>query len=185
MKEIYFSIDIETDGPIPENNSMLSCALVPCTRNEIIDDGISVNFELLPNAIQDKETMNFWSKYKKEYEATRNNLLNPVEGIKLLNEYIIKTSDKLQPVIIGYPVFFDYMFFYWYQIKFTNYSPTSFSALDIKTLASEKLQIPYKMSTKRNFPKHWFDPNKKHTHIALDDAYEQAYMFIKMNEKEK
>jgi len=37
----------------------------------------------------------------------------------------------------------------------------------------------YSVSTKRHYPKYWFD-DLPHTHIAVDDAIEQGAMFINM-----
>ena len=37
----------------------------------------------------------------------------------------------------------------------------------------------YRSSTKRNMPKHWFDP-LPHNHVALDDAIEQRALFCNM-----
>jgi hypothetical protein len=65
---------------------------------------------------------------------------------------------------------------YWYLIKFTGESPFSHSALDIKTYAMAVLKLPYRESTKRNMPRHWFD-KLPHTHRALDDAIEQGALF--------
>jgi len=35
-----------------------------------------------------------------------------------------------KPVFVGYPAGFDFLFVYWYLIRFTGESPFSFSALD-------------------------------------------------------
>ena len=79
-------------------------------------------------------------------------------------------------VFVGYPAAYDFMFVYWYLMKFTGESPFSHSALDIKTLAMVGLQKPYRQSTKRNMPSKWFD-DLPHTHKALDDAIEQGALF--------
>lgn len=81
---------------------------------------------------------------------------------------------------MGYPVSYDFMFVYWYLIKFTGESPFSHSALDIKTLAMAALKKPYRASTKKNMPKRWFDNKLKHTHRALDDAIEQGALFCNL-----
>ena len=84
-----------------------------------------------------------------------------------------------RPVFVGYPVAYDFMFVYWYLIRFTGESPFSHSALDIKTYAMALLKQPYRDSTKRYMPKRWFDPIP-HTHHALDDAIEQGALFCNM-----
>ena len=83
-------------------------------------------------------------------------------------------------VFVGYPATFDFMFVYWYLIKFVGKSPFSFSAIDMKTMAMVLTKKPFKKCYKKNMPKHWFDDNKKHTHIALDDAIEQGFTFCQM-----
>jgi len=43
-------------------------------------------------------------------------------------------------MLVGYPAAFDFLFVYWYLIRFTGESPFSHSALDLKTYA-----VDYKM----------------------------------------
>jgi hypothetical protein len=69
--------------------------------------------------------------------------------------------------------------FYWYLIRFTGASPFSHSALDLKTYAMALLGTGYRDSTKRRLPREWFGP-ARHTHVALDDAIEQAELFVNM-----
>jgi hypothetical protein len=84
-----------------------------------------------------------------------------------------------KPVFVAYPAGFDFLFMYWYMIRFVGRSPFSFSALDIKSYAMACLNLPYRESVKRNMPKAWF-PDRAHTHVALDDAIEQGELFINM-----
>lgn len=84
-----------------------------------------------------------------------------------------------RPVFVAYPAGFDFLFVYWYLIRFAGESPFSHSALDMKSFAMALLKTDYRESTKRNMPKHWFD-KLPHTHVALDDAIEQGAMFCNM-----
>ena len=81
-----------------------------------------------------------------------------------------------KPVFVGYPAGFDFLFVYWYLIRFAGKSPFSFSALDIKSFAMAVLGKDYRESVKRNMPKGWFD-DLPHTHKALDDAIGQGGLF--------
>src|SRR5690349_19736451 len=81
-----------------------------------------------------------------------------------------------RPVFVGYPAAFDFMFVYWYLIRFAGESPFSHSALDIKTYAMALLKTEYRATVKRAMPRRWFDP-QRHTHVALDDAIEQGALF--------
>jgi hypothetical protein len=82
-------------------------------------------------------------------------------------------------VFAAYPAGFDFLFVYWYLIRFTGASRFSHSALDIKTYAMAMLGTDYRDSTKRNMPSRWFD-DVPHTHVALDDAIGQGLLFCNM-----
>ena len=84
-----------------------------------------------------------------------------------------------KPVFVAYPAAFDFLFVYWYLIRFAGESPFSHSALDIKTYAMALLKRDYRDSTKRNMPARWFD-KLPHTHIALDDAIVLGALFCNM-----
>ena len=84
-----------------------------------------------------------------------------------------------KPVFVAYPAGFDFLFVYWYLMRFVGESPFSHSALDMKTYAMAVLKTEYRNSTKRNMPRGWFDKHP-HTHVALDDAIEQGALFCNM-----
>jgi hypothetical protein len=84
-----------------------------------------------------------------------------------------------RPVFVGYPAAFDFMFVYWYLIRFAGSSPFSHAALDIKTYAMALLGTEYRATVKRAMPSNWFD-DAPHTHVALDDAIEQGALFCAM-----
>jgi DNA polymerase III alpha subunit (gram-positive type) len=86
---------------------------------------------------------------------------------------------KGKPVFVAYPAGFDFLFVYWYLMRFVGESPFSHSALDIKSYAMAMLKTEYRQSTKRNMPRQWFD-KLPHTHVALDDAIEQGALFCNM-----
>lgn len=84
-----------------------------------------------------------------------------------------------KPVFVGYPAGYDFLFVYWYLMRFAGESPFSHSALDIKTYAMAMLKTDYRSVNKRSMPKRWFD-RLPHTHVALDDAIEQGALFCNM-----
>jgi len=175
--EWYCSVDIETNGPIPSDNSMLSLGAAAFSADGKLLDTFYVNFKELQNSHPDPDTMKWWAENKEAYDITRQNTIDPSHAISQFVNWVNKIDGK--SVFIGYPVTFDFMFVYHYIIHFGLKSPFSFSALDIKTYASATLKLPYRESTKKNMPKRWFS-NKKHTHIAVDDAIEQGELFIAM-----
>lgn len=175
--EIYISTDVETDGPIPGPHSMLSFASAAFTRDKRMLSTFSANLELLPGAVGDPKTMAWWATQPKAWEACRQDLEPPDAALPKYTAWIKGLPGK--PVFVAYPAGFDFLFMYWYLIRFAGESPFSHSALDIKTLAMSLLKCGYRDAVKRNMPKRWFDP-APHTHVALDDAVEQGAMFCNM-----
>jgi hypothetical protein len=177
MDEIYISTDVESDGPIPGPHSMLSFGSAAYRADKTLVDTFSTNLETLPGAVGDPKTMDWWKTQPDAWAACRENLEAPNIAMKRYLQWVKALRGK--PVFVGYPVAFDFMFVYWYLIRFTGESPFSHSALDMKTYAMALLKQPYRDSTKRNMPRHWFD-KLPHTHRALDDAIEQGALFCNM-----
>ena len=178
MTETYISTDVETDGPIPGPHSLLSIGAAAYTADKQLLSTFSANFETLPGAVGHPDTMAWWQTEPEAWAAYRTNLQSPLLAMKAYLDWVKSLPGK--PVFVAYPVAFDFMFVYWYLIRFTGESPFAHSALDIKTVAMVLLQKPYRDSTKRNMPKRWFDADLPHTHTALDDAIEQGAMFCNM-----
>jgi len=137
----------------------------------------AANLELLEGATPSPATMEFWRANHAAWDATRVDCQAPSVAMPAYTAWLKGLPGK--PVFIGYPASFDFMFVYWYLIRFAGESPFSHSALDIKTFAMSMLRIPYRSSTKRNFPQRWKSA-LPHTHVALDDAIEQGTTFCKM-----
>ncbi len=177
MAEIYVSTDVETDGPIPGHHSMLSFGSAAYTADKRLITTFAANLQTLPDAVGDRKTMAWWQTQPEAWAACRENLRSPAEAMADYLAWLKALPGK--PVFVAYPAGFDFMFIYWYLIRFTGESPFSHSALDIKTYAMAMLKRGYRDSTKRNMPKHWFD-DLPHTHQALDDAIEQGALFCNM-----
>lgn len=177
-EEIYVSVDIEADGPIPGDYSMLSIGAAAFTREGKMVGTYSANLETLPGAGQDPDTMRFWNDNRDAWEACRKDTQDPK---KAMGEFVgwVKGLPGT-PVFVAYPAGFDFTFVYWYMVHFGLESPFSFSALDIKTYAMALLKTPYRETVKKRMPKRWFTARAKHKHLALDDAIEQGQLFISM-----
>ncbi|HZS06315.1 MAG TPA: 3'-5' exoribonuclease [Blastocatellia bacterium] len=183
MPEIYVSTDVETDGPIPGVNSMLSFGSAAYLADKTLVSTFTANLETLPGATGDPRTMAWWKTQEVAWNACRQNLQTPEAAMKDYLAWLRKLPGR--PVFVSYPVAFDFMFVYYYLIRFTGESPFSHSALDIKTYAMAMLKKDYRASVKRNMPRRWFD-DLPHTHQALDDAIEQGALFCNMlNERLK
>ena len=178
MDEIYVSTDVETDGPIPGPHSLLSFASAAYRADKTLLATFSANLETLPGATGDPATMDWWSQRPDAWDACRRDLQAPETAMKNYVAWLKALPGR--PVFVAYPAAFDFLFVYWYLIRFVGHSPFSHSALDMKTFAMALLKIGYRDATKRNMPRRWFDAGLPHTHVALDDAIEQGALFCNM-----
>lgn len=177
MDEIYVSTDIESDGPIPGPNSMLSFGSAAFTADGKLLDTFSRNLETLPGASADPETAKWWAGQPEAWAACRQDPVAPELAMKAYVQWVKKLPGK--PVFVAYPAGFDFLFVYWYLIRFAGESPFSFSALDVKTFAMAVLKSGYREATKKHMPKRWFG-DEPHNHVALDDAIGQGRLFCNM-----
>lgn len=177
MQEIYISTDIEADGPIPGPHSMLSFACAAFTADKMLVGTFSANLECLPNATPNPKTMDWWKSQPDAWKSCRENLQDPEEAMQNLVNWIKSLPGK--PVFVAYPATYDFMFVYWYLMKFVGMSPFAHRGLDIRSYAMAVLKVDYLDCTKSSMPAEWFD-NLPHTHTALDDAIEQGAWFVNM-----
>ena len=177
IPEIYVSTDVEADGPIPGPHSMLSFASAAYTEDKQLIATFSANLETLPGAHAHPVQEAWWKTEPDAWAACRRDLQAPEAALVAYVEWVEALPGK--PVFVAYPAGFDFLFVYWYLIRFTGDSPFSHSALDMKSYAMAVLKTGYRDSTKRNMPRRWFD-KLPHTHVALDDAIEQGALFCNM-----
>ncbi len=130
--EIYVSTDVEADGPIPGPNSMLSFGSAAFRANGELVETFSANLETLDGAQGDPKTMAWWESQPEAWAACRKETRDPAEAMSAYVEWLEALPGK--PVFVGYPATYDFMFVYWYLMRFVGRSPFSHSGLDIKTL---------------------------------------------------
>jgi hypothetical protein len=177
MPEVYVSTDVEADGPIPGPHSMLSFASAAYLADKTLLGSFEANLALLEGAAGHPETMAWWQTQPEAWAACRRDPRDPAEVMPKYAAWLRQLPG--QPVFVAYPAAYDFMFVYWYLLRFAGESPFSHSALDVKTYAMALLGGEFRHSTKRNMPPHWFD-DLPHTHVALDDAKGQGALFCNM-----
>lgn len=200
-KEIYISVDIESNGPIPglysmssigafaaggrtddgtvelfdhtDQNNVFYAELAPITDNYIAQ---AINVGVLDgfdNDVDDADGSLHFAWMKEHGE-------NPQ---KVMNDFAMwvqtmKTRYNARPIFMAYPLSFDWTFVYWYFVNFEVDSPFGFSgAMDLKTAYAMKSNSGIGRSTKRYMPKSLFS-KLPHTHRADDDAIEQGIMGV-------
>jgi len=177
MTEIYVSTDIETDGPAPGLNSMISFASAAYLGDKTLVATFSANLETLEGAGTDPDTMVWWESQPLAWQACHR---NPQPPAIIMPQYVAWLKGLPgKPVFVGYPAVFDFMFITYYLHRFAGESPFLYFALDIKTYAMALLKKNLYDVDKDSMPAHWFD-DLPYTHVALDDAVSQGALFCNM-----
>lgn len=183
--DLYISVDIEADGPIPGRYSMLSIGLCCAARFD------GTKFEPY-----DPQQETFYCELKPISaecvpEALRVSGLDR-EGLKRVGKepnaamgeaysWVERVAGADRPVVVAFPLAFDWMFLYWYFVNFGPHgSPFEFSsALDIKTMLARSRNVVLDEAGKSGLPEE-LRGKTPHTHNALDDAIEQAEVFVNL-----
>jgi DNA polymerase III epsilon subunit-like protein len=182
--DVYFSADIETDGPIPGEFSMLSFALVYAGRYD------GVRFERPATYSTSFETTLRPISARFEPEALEVNGLDrqelmregrdPAAAMADAAEWIREHAAGGTPVLVAYPLSFDWTWLYWYFVRFTNKSPFNHSrCFDLKTAIAVRGRRTVSTSGHDRLPAA-LTSEMPHTHRALDDAIEQADILAKL-----
>jgi hypothetical protein len=97
--------------------------------------------------------------------------------------WINSNTDGAKPVLVAYPLSFDWTWLYWYFIQFCKAgSPFDYSrCFDIKTAVAVKAGIPISESGRSRLDSS-LSSKRQHTHHAVDDAIEQAEIFANIFE---
>jgi hypothetical protein len=185
--DMYFSADVETDGPIPGPFSMLSFGLVVAG---------SFDGKVFSRPIRyDKSFYRELRPISDEFqvEALRVNGLDrerllregsaPSAAMTEAAEWVTALAGRARPILVAYPLSFDWSFLYWYFTRFSNAgSPFNHSqCFDIKTAFAVKARIPIATAGRKQLMPS-LRSNGIHTHNALDDAIEQAEVFANLFE---
>jgi hypothetical protein len=185
LNDIYISGDIEADGPIPGPYSMLSFGLV-----------VAGTFNGTTFEARDPTAVTFYRELKpiSEYfdaaalsvsgldrEALVSDGNEPSDAMRDAAQWVLDQAATSRPVLIGFPVVFDWMFLHWYFVRFVGQSPFGFgNALDIKTIYQQKAGVTLDAAGLYDIPPDLSSPRHPHTHNALDDAIAQAEIFNRL-----
>lgn len=182
--DIYISADIESDGPIPGPYSMLSFGLAVAARFdgrlEIADPEKETFYrELQPISDQFQPEAVEVTGFNRDELKSRGT--PPEIAMVEARRWIIQVAGDHHPVLVAYPLGFDWLFLYWYLVRFSD-SPIEFSSgLDMKTMYQQKARVPLSLAGRSDLPS-FLRSQRSHTHNALDDAIEQAEIFVKLFE---
>jgi|SRR6516164_3130845 len=187
--DAYFSADVETDGPIPGPFSILSFAIVFAGNFDGKRFHRPQNYKLAIYKELKPISDNFEQEALCVNRLDRDRLCREGESpeIAMTEAYhwAKKIAGQAHPVLVAYPLSFDWTWLYWYFVQFSaEGSPFGYSrCFDIKTALAVKARIPVSEAGRsRLHPS--LRSNHVHTHNALEDAIEQAEIFANIFEWE-
>jgi hypothetical protein len=166
-----FVVDIEADGPIPGDFSMLSFGAIKVEDNldKTFESGficpISPNYE--PETIKAIGISEF--QYLSQYTMFGK---DPLIVMQKFNKWIQENNDKGHPVFISDNNGFDWMFICWYFHHFIKHNPFGFSSRRIGDIYCGLL---------KDMRAKWKHLRKTaHTHNPIDDAKGNAEVILHM-----
>lgn len=185
--DAYFSADVETDGPIPGPFSMLSFALVYAGSF----DGKLFSRPTNYKTILYKEVKPISETFQQEalevngLDRSRLRLEGetPDKAMTAAYRWVKEIAGQANPVLVAYPLSFDWSWLYWYFIRFSEIgSPFGYSqCFDIKTALAVKAGVPVSEAGRSRLDQS-LKAKHSHTHHAIDDAIEQAEIFANVFE---
>jgi hypothetical protein len=183
--DLYISADVEADGPVPGPYSMLAFGLAVAGRY----DGES----FVAAAPREQTFYRELAPISDEYDPEalevsgldRDRLVREGAQATLAMDaaaaWIGDIAAGHRPVLVAWPLAYDWLFLQWYFLRFaTEGSPFGFSSgLDMKTLFWRHAGGVVDGAGKEDLPPD-LQPSAPHTHNALDDAVEQAEIFVRL-----
>jgi hypothetical protein len=185
--DLYISADVETDGPVPGPYSLLSFGMVIVGRfdGRTLEraSGSEASFYRELRPISDE----FQAEALEVNGLDRERLVvhgaDPTVAMREAYDWVCDAAGQDRPILVAYPVAFDWSFLYWYFEHFCDRgSPFGHSScLDIRTLYQAMAGTVFDLSSKQHMPPELM-PTQPHTHNALDDAREQGELFANVLE---
>lgn len=160
----YIMVDIESDGPIPGDYSMISFGAV------LVNDQLDTTFYGKLKPISDK--------YDPEALAVSGHTREEVIGFEDPQTVMSDFADWIKDVCKDRPIFisdnngFDWMFICWYFHHFTGSNPFGFSSQNLGSL--------FKGIEKDTFKTFKHLRKTAHTHNPVDDAKGNAEALLAM-----
>ena len=182
LGDAYFSADVETDGPIPGPYSMLSFALVYAGsfdgKRFVRPKDFAGNFYRELRPISENYQADALRVNGLDRERLRREGETPERAMREAYDWISGIAGGVKPVLVAYPLSFDWAWLYWYFVQFSpKGSPFNHSlCFDMKTAYAVKASVPISEAGRSKILPQLL-PGRRHTHHALDDAIEQAEIF--------
>lgn len=178
--ELYISIDIETNGPAPGVNSMLSLGAAA-----FLPDGEELGvwyetLEPLPDSTPNDETMSWWATQPAAWAEVNRMPQNPMVATRSFVSWC-EDLERFKLIAVGWPISFDFAFVNYYCWRYGTRNPLGFAGLDIRSFANGLAGYPDYYGLPEATVRAMAGPIDTaglRPHVAVDDAVEQGRLFM-------
>ncbi|WP_028066394.1 3'-5' exonuclease [Solirubrobacter soli] len=184
--DVYISVDVEADGPIPLVHSLSSLGAAVAgtfdgtTFTRLDPTATTFYAELQP--VGDEFDVQAAAVAGLDRERLAREGETPADGMTRFAAWVREAAGDGRPVFVAYPAAFDWTWVSIYLARFAPENPFGFSGVfDMKSLYMTKARVRIGKAAKRAMPAHLLS-TRAHTHNALDDAIEQADLFANLFE---
>lgn len=170
--EVWISVDIEADGPIPGDYSMLSigACVVGATDTQFY-------IELQP--ISDAYVAEALAVSGLDRAVLQVQGIAPPLAMQQFAAWVhAVVGSERSAIFVAFNAPFDWMFVQWYFGHFGVENPFGVTALDIKAYAMGKMRLTRWADTSRSRLDAQVTHGRTLTHNALGDAIEQAHTLL-------
>ncbi len=192
-QQLYLSFDVETDGPSPLINNLLSIGIAGFDENKNVVFKFESNILPLDTHTSDKECLEtFWLKpeQKKAWDFLQTNQKNYINVFENLSCELYKLSVKYKLIWVAHPACFDWMFFksYYELAKNNSSNKENFYDIGFQCKCSSTLFDYYKKKNKissieaTKLFNEMGEVDADKNHYAIDDAIVQGKFYLKLLE---
>jgi ribonuclease T len=168
--EIYFSVDVETAGPVPGPFALLSIGA--CL---VADPAATFYIELQPDAPD--YTDEAVAIHGLSLDALSKTGIPPKAAMQAFADWVDQITPLGQrPIFVAFNAPFDWMFVHSYFTRYLGYNPFGHSALDIKAYFMGQAGVTWGETSMKHVASHFLVETHL-THNALNDAQDQAQIF--------
>lgn len=163
---VFISVDIESDGPIPGDYSMLS--LGACVVGNA-DQTFYIELKPISSKFQN-EALEVSGLNRRGLERSG---VDPIHALRSFESWINEVAAGRKPVFLANNAGFDWMFVCWYFWHFLERNPFGHSSCDIRSYAMGAFGAAWEESSLKKLPTS-IGFSEALSHNALEDALAQA-----------
>lgn len=179
MNEIVCSLDIEAHGDDPLKHNLRSFGIVAMTLEKEMLASITFNCADVPGLENDPKLTAWWEQHPAAYAAALADQVPAQHAFRQYRAWWNRLHKYGYAYLSAAPVGYDIVWFNVSCFRHLGRLPHQRMVNDLRSLTSGALGKPFTQCGKSEIPPEFFDL-VPHTHVAEDDALEQACLTVNL-----